>query len=42
MQLVERGLVSLDEPVYKHIPELESFTVIKKIANHSAQTAHTH
>jgi CubicO group peptidase (beta-lactamase class C family) len=31
MQLVERGMVSLDEPVYKHIPELESFTVIKKI-----------
>jgi CubicO group peptidase (beta-lactamase class C family) len=31
MQLVERGLVSLDEPVYKHIPELGSFTVIKKI-----------
>jgi CubicO group peptidase (beta-lactamase class C family) len=29
MQLVERGLVSLDEPVYKHIPELESFTIIK-------------
>jgi CubicO group peptidase (beta-lactamase class C family) len=29
MQLVERGLVSLDEPVYKHIPELESLTVIK-------------
>lgn len=31
MQLVERGIVSLDAPVYKHIPELESFTVIKKI-----------
>jgi CubicO group peptidase (beta-lactamase class C family) len=29
MQLVERGLVSLDEPVYKHIPELESFNVLK-------------
>lgn len=29
MQLVERGLVTLDEPVYKYIPELESFTVIK-------------
>jgi CubicO group peptidase (beta-lactamase class C family) len=29
MQLVERGLVSLDEPVYKHIPELESFTIVK-------------
>ncbi|KAI8940811.1 hypothetical protein NX059_002073 [Plenodomus lindquistii] len=27
MQLVERGLVSLDEPVYKHIPELEHFNV---------------
>ncbi|KAF1850833.1 beta-lactamase/transpeptidase-like protein, partial [Cucurbitaria berberidis CBS 394.84] len=29
MQLVERGLVTLDEPVYKHIPELEKFTVLK-------------
>ncbi|KAH7345876.1 beta-lactamase/transpeptidase-like protein [Pyrenochaeta sp. MPI-SDFR-AT-0127] len=29
MQLVERGLVNLDEPVYKHIPELESFPVLK-------------
>lgn len=31
MQLVEQGLVTLDEPVYKHIPELESFTVITSI-----------
>jgi CubicO group peptidase (beta-lactamase class C family) len=31
MQLVEQGLVSLDEPVYKHIPELESFTIVKEI-----------
>ncbi|XP_014554079.1 hypothetical protein COCVIDRAFT_105990 [Bipolaris victoriae FI3] len=29
LQLVERGLVSLDDPVYKHLPELESRTVIK-------------
>lgn len=29
MQLVERGVLQLDEPVYKHIPELEPFTVIK-------------
>lgn len=29
MQLVERGLITLDEPVYKHIPELEKFTVLK-------------
>ncbi|KAF1946994.1 beta-lactamase/transpeptidase-like protein [Clathrospora elynae] len=29
MQLIERGQLSLDEPVYKHIPELECFTVIK-------------
>jgi CubicO group peptidase (beta-lactamase class C family) len=29
MQLVEQGLVSLDEPVYKHIPELEALNVIK-------------
>lgn len=28
MQLVERGLVTLDEPVYKHIPELKSFNVL--------------
>lgn len=28
LQLVERGLVSLDEPVYKYIPELESFNVL--------------
>jgi CubicO group peptidase (beta-lactamase class C family) len=33
MQLVERGLVTLDEPIYKHIPELESRTVIKSIDN---------
>lgn len=29
MQLVERGLVTLDEPVYKHIPELEKLPVLK-------------
>lgn len=29
MQLVERGLVSLDEPVYKYIPELGEFKVLK-------------
>lgn len=29
MQLVERGLVNLDEPVYKHIPELKDFNVLK-------------
>ncbi|KAH7087523.1 beta-lactamase/transpeptidase-like protein [Paraphoma chrysanthemicola] len=28
IQLVERGLVGLDEPVYKHIPELESFKIL--------------
>jgi CubicO group peptidase (beta-lactamase class C family) len=28
LQLVERGLVTLDEPVYKHIPELKDFPVI--------------
>lgn len=31
MQLVEQDLVTLDEPVYKHIPELESYTVVKSI-----------
>ncbi|KAF1915426.1 beta-lactamase/transpeptidase-like protein [Ampelomyces quisqualis] len=31
MKLVEQGLVSLDEPIYKHIPELEAFTVVKAI-----------
>jgi CubicO group peptidase (beta-lactamase class C family) len=29
MQLVEQGLVSLDDPIYTHIPELESFNIIK-------------
>ncbi|PSN70930.1 beta-lactamase/transpeptidase-like protein [Corynespora cassiicola Philippines] len=29
LQLVERGIVTLDEPVYKHIPELKSLPVIK-------------
>jgi CubicO group peptidase (beta-lactamase class C family) len=28
MQLVERGLVTLDEPIYKHIPELEKLQVL--------------
>jgi CubicO group peptidase (beta-lactamase class C family) len=28
MQLVERGQITLDEPVYRHIPELESFNVL--------------
>jgi CubicO group peptidase (beta-lactamase class C family) len=31
MQLVERGLISLDESVYKHIPELEAFPIITSI-----------
>lgn len=29
MQLVERGLASLDEPVYNRIPELQDFKVLK-------------
>jgi len=29
MQLVERGLVSLDEPVYSHIPELKDFKILQ-------------
>ncbi|KAJ4367177.1 hypothetical protein N0V83_007707, partial [Neocucurbitaria cava] len=29
MQLVERRLITLDEPVYTHIPELRSFNVLK-------------
>jgi CubicO group peptidase (beta-lactamase class C family) len=28
MQLVEQGLVTLDEPIYKHIPELEALKVL--------------
>lgn len=28
LQLVERGLASLDEPVYNHIPELENFNIL--------------
>ncbi|KAF2823894.1 beta-lactamase/transpeptidase-like protein [Ophiobolus disseminans] len=31
MQLVEQGLVSLDQPVYKHIPELDAFPIISSI-----------
>jgi CubicO group peptidase (beta-lactamase class C family) len=33
MQLVEAGQVSLDEPVYKHIPELESLKVLKSFTD---------
>jgi CubicO group peptidase (beta-lactamase class C family) len=29
LQLVERGLVTLDDPVYTHIPELEALKIIK-------------
>jgi CubicO group peptidase (beta-lactamase class C family) len=28
LQCVERGLISLDEPVYRHLPELEEFGII--------------
>lgn len=28
LQLVERGLITLDEPIYKYIPELEARTII--------------
>lgn len=28
-QLVERGLVTLDEPVYKHLPELKALPILK-------------
>jgi CubicO group peptidase (beta-lactamase class C family) len=42
MQLVERGLISLDEPVYKHIPELESFVVIKKIEKDGTPVVEKH
>lgn len=31
MQIVERGIVSLDEPVYKHLPELEVLPLITSI-----------
>jgi CubicO group peptidase (beta-lactamase class C family) len=30
LQLVERGTISLDEPVYQHLPELESLPLIKR------------
>jgi CubicO group peptidase (beta-lactamase class C family) len=33
MQLVERGQLSLNDPIYKHIPELESRTVITSIGS---------
>ncbi|EUC44111.1 hypothetical protein COCMIDRAFT_99063 [Bipolaris oryzae ATCC 44560] len=42
MQLVERGLVSLDDPVYKHIPELESRTVIKGFTEAGAPIEEKH
>lgn len=29
MQLVERGVLNLDEPVYKHVPEIESMPVLE-------------
>lgn len=31
LQLVERGKLTLDEPVYQHIPELKDFPVITSI-----------
>ncbi|OAL50922.1 beta-lactamase/transpeptidase-like protein [Pyrenochaeta sp. DS3sAY3a] len=33
MQIVERGLTTLDAPVYTHIPELESFNVLHGFAD---------
>ncbi|EMD67843.1 hypothetical protein COCSADRAFT_34624 [Bipolaris sorokiniana ND90Pr] len=42
LQLVERGLVSLDDPVYKHIPELESRTVIKGFTDAGAPIEEKH
>lgn len=29
LQLVERGLITLDEPIYKYIPELKDFPIIE-------------
>ncbi|EMD92095.1 hypothetical protein COCC4DRAFT_174349 [Bipolaris maydis ATCC 48331] len=42
MQLVERGVISLDDPVYKHIPELESRTVIKGFTDAGAPIEEKH
>lgn len=33
LQLVERGKLSLDEPVYTHIPELKGFKILKTFDN---------
>jgi CubicO group peptidase (beta-lactamase class C family) len=42
MQLVERGQLSLDDPVYKHIPELEPRTVITSIDAEGKPTEQKH
>jgi CubicO group peptidase (beta-lactamase class C family) len=42
MQLVERGQLSLDDPVYKHIPELEARTVITGIDAEGKPTEQKH
>jgi CubicO group peptidase (beta-lactamase class C family) len=43
MQLVERGLLTLDEPVYKYIPELKDFPIITGLddAGKPIETPHT-
>lgn len=42
MQLVEQGLVSLDEPVYKHIPELQSLKVLSGFDDNGAPIEANH
>lgn len=42
MQLVERGLADLDAPIYKHIPELESFNVLTGFQDDGTPIEHKH
>lgn len=38
LQLVEKGLVGIDEPVYAHLPEMEKFEIISKNEGPDAET----
>ncbi len=40
LQLVESGAITLDEPVYKHLPELESLPLLKRDKDSGEFTLH--
>jgi CubicO group peptidase (beta-lactamase class C family) len=41
LQCVERGLIGLDEPVYRHLPELENFGIISKSTDPTSELPFT-